>query len=118
VKSRLGNIRIETAVARLLLAAFVAYFFIGLLYATGSTIYYELFSKNPDALAPPWSGPLAFLAWFLLPALLWPWGLVGFREIPEIAVACAYLATVAIFYLAASRWSAPRRLNSTYPDHH
>ena len=91
---------------------------IGVVYATSTTIYYELFAKNPDALAPPWSGPMAFLAWFVLPAVLWPYGIAGFLGLPVIAVACVYLATVALFYLAARRRSASRRLNSMYPDHH
>ena len=107
-----------TVLSRLLIAAVVAYILIGLVYATGSTVYYELFAKNPDALAPPWSSPMAFLAWFVLPAALWPWNLIGFRGLPEILVACVYLATVGLVYLAASRRSAPRRLKSTYPDHH
>ena len=107
-----------TVLSRLLIAAVVAYILIGLVYATGTTVYYELFAKNPDALAPPWSSPMAFLAWFVLPAALWPWSLIGFRSLPEILVACVYLATVGLFYLAASRRSAPRRLKSTYPDNH
>jgi hypothetical protein len=107
-----------SAVARLLLAAIVAYVVIGLVYATSETIYDVFFSKNPDALAPPWSGPMAFLAWFLLPAALWPWNLIGFRGLPELLVACVYLATVGLFYLAASRRSGPRHLKSLYPDNH
>jgi hypothetical protein len=96
----------------------MAYVFVGLVYATWETIDYQLFAKDPDALAPPWKSPTAFLAWFVLPALLWPWNLIGFRAIPELLVVCVYLATVGLFYLAASRRSAPRRLKSTYPDHH
>ena len=107
-----------TVLSRLLIAAVVAYILIGLVYATGSTVYYELFAKNPDALAPPWSSPMAFLAWFVLPAVLWPWSLIGFRGLSDLLVACVYLATVGLVYLAASRRSAPRRLKSTYPDHH
>ena len=107
-----------TVLSRLLIAAVVAYILIGVLYATGSTIYYQLFSKNPGALAPPWSGPMAFLAWFVLPAALWPWGASGFLGLPEVLVACVYLATVGLFYLAASRRSAPRRLKSRYPNTH
>ena len=107
-----------TTLLRLLIAALVAYIFIGLVYATWETIDYQLFAKNPDALPPPWSGPMAFLAWFVLPAVLWPWNLVGFRGLPELVVVCVYLATVGLFYLAASRRSAPRSLKSTYPDNH
>jgi hypothetical protein len=106
-----------TALVRPLLAAIAAYIVIGLVYATWETIYYELFAKNPDAL-PPWSSPMAFLAWFVLPAVLWPWNLIGFRDLPELLVATVYLATFGPFYLAASRRSAPRHLKSTYPDHH
>ena len=61
---------------------------------------------------------MAFLVWFVVPAALWPWNLVGFRGLPQLFVACVYLATVGLFYLAVSRRSAPRRLKSTYPDHH
>ena len=107
-----------TVLTRLVVAALIAYVFIGLVYATWETIDYELFAKNPDALAAPWEGPMAFVAWFVLPAALWPWNLIGFRGFPEILVASVYLATVGLFYLAASRRSAPRRLKSTYPDHH
>jgi hypothetical protein len=107
-----------TALARLVMAALVGYVLIGLVYATWETISYALFAKNPDALAPPWSGPMAFLAWFVLPAALWPWNLIGFRGLPEILVAFVYLATVGLFYLAASRWSAPRHLKSIYPYDH
>jgi hypothetical protein len=77
----------------------IAYIFIGLIYATWEMIDVELFAKNPDALSPPCSSPMAFLAWFVLPAVLWPWNLIGFRGLPEILVACVYLATVGIFYL-------------------
>jgi hypothetical protein len=104
--------------ARLVLAAIAAYVLIGVLYATWNTIEFDIFGKNAGALAPPWSGPMAFLAWFVLPAALWPWNLVGLRGVPSLVVACVYLATVGLFYLAASRRSAPRRLKSTYPDHH
>jgi hypothetical protein len=107
-----------TGVARLVLVALVAYIVLGVLYATWETTYYELFAKNPDALPPPWSSPMAFLAWFVLPAVLWPWNLIGFRGLPEILVAFVYLATVGLFYLVASRRSAPRHLKSTYPDNH
>jgi hypothetical protein len=61
---------------------------------------------------------MAFLSWFVLPAALWPWNLIGFRGLPEILVASVYLATVGLFYLAAIQRSAPRRLKSTYPDNH
>jgi hypothetical protein len=104
--------------SRLLVAAIVAYVVIGLVYAMSETIYYEFFSKNPGDLPPPWSSPMAFLAWFLLPAALWPWNLIGFHVLPEILVACVYLATVGLFYLAVSRRSAPRHLKSTYPNNH
>jgi hypothetical protein len=107
-----------SSVVRLLLAAVAAYAFIGVAYATWDAIEFDVFAKNPGALPPPWSSPMAFLAWFVLPAVLWPWNLVGFRRLPEMLVACVYLATVGLFYLAASRRAAPRRLKSTYPDNH
>ena len=107
-----------TVSSRLLIAALAAYILIGLAYATGATIYYELFAKNPDALPPPWSSPMAFLVWFVLPAALWPWSVIGFLGLPEVLVACVYLATVGLFYLAASRRSATRRLKSMYPNTH
>ena len=61
---------------------------------------------------------MAFLAWFVLPAVLWPYGIAALLGLPLIAVACVYLATVGLIYLAVSGRSARRRLNSTYPDHH
>ena len=97
-----------SALARLVLAGVVAYIVIGLVYATWETIYFEFIWQNPRALPPPWTGPMAFLVWFFLPAALWPWNLVGFHHVPEILVACVYLATVGLFYLAARRRSAPR----------
>lgn len=100
-----------SAPARLLLAAIAAYVILGLVYATWDTIDVQLNAKNPDALPPPWSSPMAFLAWFVLPAATWPWDLVGVRGFPELLVVCVYLATVGLFYLAASRRSAPRRLS-------
>jgi hypothetical protein len=107
-----------TGLIRLAIAALMAYIFIGLVYATWETIDYQLFAKNRDALPPPWSDPMSFLAWFVLPAVLWPWNVVGFRGLPELLVGCVYLATVGLFYLAASRRSAPRGLKSSYPDNH
>ncbi len=103
---------------RLVVAAVVAYILIGLLYATWWTTYMELTANNPDALPAPWTSVMAFLAWFVTPAALWAWNLVGFHQLPEILVASVYLATVGLFYLAARRRSAPRRLKSTYPDNH
>jgi len=103
---------------RLATAALVAYIVIGLLYATWDTMEFDVFAKNPGGLPPPWSSPMAFLTWFVLPALLWPWNLVGFRGLPELLVGCVYLATVGLFYRAASRRSAPRSLKSTYPNNH
>jgi hypothetical protein len=103
---------------RVLFAAIVAYVVIGLVYSTWWTIYLEL-HRTPQADIPaPWSSPMAFLVWFVLPAALWPWNLSGIHGVPGILIACVYLATVGLFYLAASRRSAPRRLKSTYPDHH
>lgn len=107
-----------SGILRLLIAAVVAYVVIGLVYATWNTIEFEIFAKNPDALPPPWSSPTAFLAWFGLPAALWPWNLVGFHGLPELLVGCVYLATVGLFYLASSRRSAPRSLKSNHPNHH
>jgi len=107
-----------TVVSRLVLSLIAAYLFIGLVYATWWTTYSELTASNPDALPAPWTSVMAFLAWFVLPAALWPWNLVGFHHAPEILVASVYLATVGLSYLAASRRSAPRRLKSTYPDNH
>ncbi len=103
---------------RLVLAAIVAYVVIGLVYSTWWTAYIELNRTGHGDLPPPWSSPMAFLVWFVLPAVLWPWNLVGIQHAPEILVACVYLGTSGLFYLAASRRSAPRRLKSTYPDHH
>jgi hypothetical protein len=102
---------------RLVIAAIVAYLFIGVTYATWELVDYDFFGPN-DTLGPPWAGPLSFLAWFVAPALLWPWNVIGFRGVPEILVACAYLATVGLVYLAASRRSAPRRLKSRHPNTH
>ena len=107
-----------TVLARLLIAAVVAYIFIGVAYATWETVDSDSSRRTPRALAPPWSGPMSFLAWFVLPAALWPWNLIGFRGLPELLVACVYLATVGLFYLAASRRSAPRRLKSRHPNTH
>jgi hypothetical protein len=106
-----------TSLARLVLAAFVAYVLIGLLYATWWTIDLEL-TKHPGDVPAAWTSVMAFLAWFVLPAALWPWNVVGFHGLPELLVATVYLATVGLFYLTASRRSAPRHLKSTYPDHH
>lgn len=103
---------------RVLVVAFVAYVVIGLVYSTWWTAYLELTKTHQGDIPPPWSSPMAFVVWFLLPAALWPWGLVGFHGLPEIFVASVYLATVGLFYLAASRRSASRHLKSTYPDHH
>jgi hypothetical protein len=104
---------------RVLVIAIVAYIVIGLLYSTAWTIYLELTPTHGSGdVPPPWSSPMAFVAWFLLPAALWPWNLVGFHGVPEVLVVCAYLATFGLFYLGASRRSAPRRLKSTYPNHH
>jgi hypothetical protein len=107
-----------TVLWRLLIAAAVAYLFIGVVYATWETITIDILGKNTGTLSPPWAGPMSFFAWFVLPAALWPWNLIGFRGYPEIVIACMYLATVGLFYLAASRRSAPRRLKSSHPDHH
>lgn len=104
---------------RVLVVAIVAYIVIGLLYSTVWTIYLELTPAHGSGdVPPPWSSPMAFVAWFLIPAALWPWNLVGFHRLSELLVACVYLATVGLFYLAASRRSAARRLKSTYPNHH
>lgn len=103
---------------RLVVAAVVANILIGLIYATWWTTYMELTANNPDALPAPWTNVMAFLAWFVTPAALWPWILVGFHQLPEILVSSVYLATVGLFYLAASRHSAPRHLKSTHPDNH
>jgi hypothetical protein len=108
-----------TVLVRALFAALFAYVVIGLLYSIVWTVYLELTPTHGSGdVPPPWSSPMAFVAWFLLPAALWPWNLVGFHGLPEIVVATVYLATVGLFYLAASRRAAPRHLKSTYPDNH
>ena len=107
-----------TVLMRLLIAAIAAYIVIGLVYSTWWTAYLELDRTPNSDIPPPWSSPTAFLAWFVLPAALWPWNLIGFHRVPEPLVACVYLATVGLFYLAASRRSAPRHLKSAYPDNH
>jgi len=62
--------------------------------------------------------PHAFLAWFGLPAALCPWNLIGFHGLLELLVGCVYLATVGLFYFAASPRSAPRGLKSNHPNNH
>jgi hypothetical protein len=100
-----------SAVVRLLVVAILAYVVVGLVYSTWSAASLEL-GRNPTSdLPPPWSSPMAFLAWFLLPAAFWPWNVIGNHGIREFLVACVYLATVGLFYLAARRRSAPLRIN-------
>ncbi len=107
-----------SAIARLLLSAIVAYVVIGLIYATGETIISTSLAGWPLLIPVPWSSASSFVDWFVPRAVQWPWFLVGRHHVPEILVSFVYLATVGLFYLAASRRSAPRRLKSTYPDNH
>jgi len=90
-----------------LLAALTAYIVIGLVYSTWWTVSLELGRTPGGDIPPPWSSPMAFLVWFIVPAALWPAALVGFHHVPEALVASVYLATIGLFYLAAFHRSAP-----------
>jgi hypothetical protein len=104
--------------ARVLLAALAGYLVTGLVYAAGMTTLANAFAEWPFFSPRPWSSASTFVGWFVGQAASWPLNLIPIRGLWEILVPSVYLATLGLFYLAASRRSAPRRLKSTYPDNH
>ncbi len=66
-----------------LMAVVLSYVIIGFAYAAVTTAAF--YGDNPSpSLAPPWSGPTAFVAWFLIPALLWPFNLEMYIGAPSV----------------------------------
>jgi hypothetical protein len=57
-------------VGRLLLAAALAYLTVGIVWETAFSL--ALAPSATADVAPPWEGLISFLAWFVLPSVLWP----------------------------------------------
>jgi hypothetical protein len=55
---------------RLLLAAALAYLTVGIVWETAFGL--ALTSSATTDVGPPWEGLISFLAWFVLPSVLWP----------------------------------------------
>jgi hypothetical protein len=64
-------------VGRLLLAAALAYLIVGVIWETAFDLALTQ-SSSPDDCCSPWHGPISFLAWFVLPSVLWPSSMSAF----------------------------------------
>jgi hypothetical protein len=62
-------------VGRLLLAAALSYLTVGIVWETAFDL---ALTPSPTAdIGSPWQGLLSFLAWFVLPSVLWPSSMIG-----------------------------------------
>lgn len=61
--------RIVARVGRLLLAAALAYLTLAIVWETAFDL---ALPPSGSGDISPWSGPLSFLAWFVLPSVFWP----------------------------------------------
>jgi hypothetical protein len=88
-----GNI----AVLRVLVTAVLAYVAIGV----ADRIAFELaiFPPSPTSDIPPfWASPSAFLVWFVLLALLWPFSVAEFLDGGPVIAVALFVTMFAVMY--------------------
>ena len=97
-------------IQRILVGAVSSYVLVGTGYALATT----MFPNSSDI--SPFGGPLAFLAWFVLPAALWPIDLPIWVNDHPLATGLVYLLFVALTILIAR--NVPRIRHQTAQEQH
>ena len=82
---------------RLLVTGILAYMAIGVAYRIANDLAY--FPPSPTADLPPfWASPSAFLVWFVLQALLWPFSVAEFLDGGPMLAVALVVAMFAVIY--------------------
>jgi hypothetical protein len=94
---------------RVVITALLAYVAVGVAYRIADEL--AMFPPSPTADIPPfWASPSAFMVWFVLLALLWPFSVAEFLEGGALLAAALFVGMFAVMYgtlaFVASRRSA------------
>jgi hypothetical protein len=82
---------------RILVTGILAYLAIGVAYRIADELAY--FPPSPTADIPPfWASPSAFLVWFVLLALLWPFSVAEFLDGGPVIAVGLFVAMFAVIY--------------------
>jgi hypothetical protein len=82
---------------RILVTGILAYRAIGVAYRIADELAY--FPPSPTADIPPfWASPSAFLVWFVLLALLWPFSVAEFLDGGRLIAVALFVAMFAVIY--------------------
>ena len=87
---------------RLLLAAALAYLTVGIVWETAFELALTP-SPTADNCCSPWNGLLSFLAWFVLPSVLWPSSMSAFIPGGWIIAIALFVGMTALMYAALTR---------------
>jgi hypothetical protein len=86
---------------RLLLAAALAYLTVGIVWETAFGL-----ALSPSATADvgsPWEGLISFLAWFVLPSVLWPSSMSAFIPGGALVAVVLFVVMTALMFGALTR---------------
>ena len=99
-------------VGRLLLATALAYLTVGIIWETAFDL---VLTTSPTAdVGSPWQSLLSFLAWFVLPSVLWPSSMIG--NVPGgMLIAIALLGAMTALMFGALTRLAPGVATPTGP---
>jgi hypothetical protein len=82
---------------RILVTGILAYLALGVAYRIADELAY--FPPSPTADIPPfWASPSAFLVWFVLLALLWPFEVAEFLDGGPVIAVGLFVAMFAVIY--------------------
>jgi hypothetical protein len=87
---------------RLLLAAALAYLIVGIVWETAFDLAVTP-SPTADDCCSPWSGLLSFLAWFVLPSVLWPSSMSAFIPGGTLVAIALFVVMTVLMYGALTR---------------
>ena len=86
---------------RLLLAAALAYLTVGIVWETAFDL---ALTPSPTAdCCSPWNGLLSFLAWFILPSVLWPSSMSAFIPGGALVAIVLFVVMTALMFGALTR---------------
>ncbi|HVD51646.1 MAG TPA: hypothetical protein VNB51_06365, partial [Candidatus Udaeobacter sp.] len=86
---------------RLLLAAALAYLTVGIVWETAFGL--ALTPSATSDIGPPWEGLISFLAWFVLPSVLWPSSMSAFIPGGWIIATGLFVGMTALMFAALTR---------------
>jgi hypothetical protein len=88
-------------VGRLMLAAALAYLTVGIVWETAFGL--ALTPSATGGIGSPWEGLVSFLAWFVLPSVLWPSSMSTFVPGGPLVAAALFVVMTVLMFGALAR---------------